>query len=140
MKPFLCYNCLVLSDFMKYPIYIAITIFSFIQAKSQNMTKAKLSGTISGSIQNTSNGKPIAGSSVYILSKNKTINKITTSDKNGEFVFENLPFENYQLQIKALGFARYTIDSYSENNVRNFKLTLSYQFNKTYTQKLITEN
>lgn len=30
----------------------------------------------------------------------------------------------------------FIIDSYSINNIRNFKLTLSYQFNKTYIQKL----
>jgi long-subunit fatty acid transport protein len=30
----------------------------------------------------------------------------------------------------------FIIDSYSINNIRNFKLTVSYQFNKTYIQKL----
>ena len=33
----------------------------------------------------------------------------------------------------------FIIDSYSITNVRNFKLTISYQFNKTYTQKLAPE-
>ncbi|MDP4620161.1 MAG: hypothetical protein NWS87_06550, partial [Sediminibacterium sp.] len=33
----------------------------------------------------------------------------------------------------------FIIDSYSITNVRNFKLTISYQFNKTYRQKLAPE-
>ena len=32
--------------------------------------------------------------------------------------------------------SNFTIDSYSQNNVKNFRFTVSYNFNKTYNKKL----
>ncbi|MGI9138727.1 MAG: carboxypeptidase-like regulatory domain-containing protein, partial [Sediminibacterium sp.] len=95
--------------------YLFITIFELVclfNGFSQNVIKPKLSGTLSGTIQDAKNGKPLTGASVFLYSKSNTQNnKTITSDKNGEFIFEKIPFDYYQINIKAIGFSSFSIDS-----------------------------
>jgi len=47
-----------------------------------------------------SSGRPLPGANVY----NKTINKMYTTDKNGDLVINDVPANGYVLQISYLGF------------------------------------
>ncbi|WP_426329888.1 SusC/RagA family TonB-linked outer membrane protein [Pedobacter sp. R-06] len=47
-----------------------------------------------------SSGRPLPGANVY----NKTINKMYTTDKNGDLVINDVPANGYVLQISFLGF------------------------------------
>ena len=112
MKPFFCHNCLVLARCMKYQFIIISALLCFANGFGQSVMKPKLLGNLSGTIQDAKNGKPISGSTVMLYSKsNSKNNKIVTSDKNGEFIFEKIPFDYYQINIKALGFSVFSIDS-----------------------------
>lgn len=112
MKPFLYHKCLVLCRYMKYLFSIFLTLFAITNSIAQNTVNPKLVGSISGTIQDVKSGKAVSGSTVMLHSKSSTgNNKIITSDKNGEFIFDKIPFDYYQLEIKAIGFAVFTIDS-----------------------------
>lgn len=112
MKPFFCHNCLVLARCMKYQFIIIFFFLCTFKGFGQNTIKPKLVGSISGTIQDAKSGKPILAATVILSAKSNTINnKIITSDKNGEFAFENIPFDYYQIEIKAIGFAFFSIDS-----------------------------
>jgi hypothetical protein len=112
MKPFLCHNCLVLVRYMKYQFIIIFVLLCTFKGFGQVSIKPKLVGSISGTIQDAKSGKPILSATVILNTKSKTINnKIITSDKNGEFLFEKIPFDYYQIEIKAIGFAIFSIDS-----------------------------
>ena len=112
MKPFLCHNCLVLNRCMKNTLTFLLILSSITYGIGQNVIKPTLLGGISGSIQDAKNGKPVSGATVMLYAKSNTKNnKIITSDKNGEFLFEKIPFDYYQINIKSLGFSLFTIDS-----------------------------
>jgi len=97
---------------MKNTFTFLLLLSSITCAISQNVIKPTLLGGISGTIQDAKNGKPVLGATVILNTKSKTINnKIITSDKNGEFLFEKIPFDYYQIEIKAIGFAIFSIDS-----------------------------
>lgn len=73
------------------------------------------------------NDKPLAGASVFIYPAEKG----TVSDKNGNFVFENLPKGNYIITISYIGYKTF-VDSIrlDQNVLRNFHpeiATLSLQ-------------
>lgn len=112
MKLFLCHNCLDLCRYMKYHLIILLTLIACGNGYGQISINPKLVGSISGTIQDAKSGKAVTGSTVLLLSKSKkNNNKIITSDKNGEFIFDKIPFDYYQLEIKAIGFAFFSIDS-----------------------------
>jgi len=112
MKPFFCHNCLVLVRYMKYQFIIIFSLLWTIHGIGQTTLKPKFVGNLSGTIQDAKNGKPVPGSTVMLYSKSDAKNnKIVTSDKNGEFLFEKIPFDYYQINIRALGFSLFTIDS-----------------------------
>jgi len=112
MKSFFCHNCLVLVRYMKYQFIIIFAFLWTINGIGQTTLKPKFVGNLSGTIQDAKNGKPVSGSTVLLYAKsNAKNNKIVTSDKNGEFLFEKIPFDYYQIKIKALGFSLFTIDS-----------------------------
>ncbi len=112
MKPFLCHNCLVLDRNMKTTFTFLLLLSTSTYGIAQNVIKPTLLGGISGTIQDAKNGKPVPGATVMLYAKsNAKNNKIITSDKNGEFLFEKISFDYYQINIKALGFSLFTIDS-----------------------------
>ena len=89
MKPFFCHNCLVLIRYMKYQFIIIFAFLWTINGIGQTTLKPKFVGNLSGTIQDAKNGKPVPGSTVMLYSKSDAKNnKIVTSDKNGEFLFE----------------------------------------------------
>jgi hypothetical protein len=97
---------------MKYQFIIIFVLLCSVKGFGQSTIKPKLIGSISGTIQDTKSGKPILAATVILNTKSRTINnKIITSDKNGEFLFEKIPFDYYQIEIKAIGFAIFSIDS-----------------------------
>lgn len=112
MKPFFCHNCLDLCRYMKYHFIILLFLFACGNSFGQISLNPKLQGSISGTIQDAKMGKAITGATIFLNSKSNTgINKIINSDKNGEFLFDKIPFDYYQLEIKAIGFSVFTIDS-----------------------------
>jgi hypothetical protein len=71
----------------------------------------KASGIIAGNLLDSSNSNAIANASVQLdrIGSVTRINRIT--DKNGEFLFNDLPFGYYSLNISFVGYALLKIDS-----------------------------
>ena len=83
-------------------ILLFINIFLFAQ-KPDNHKSAE-TGRIYGKVTETKTKEPIPFASVTILKNDSLITGILTKI-NGEFNLENLPFGNFNLNIKSIGFA-----------------------------------
>jgi iron complex outermembrane recepter protein len=82
-------------------ITVLLTILTLaIQAMAQN------SGRLSGNL--SYGGKTIESASVTLLkAQDSSLIKAAISDKNGDFIFENIPFGNYLITINSLGYQRF---------------------------------
>jgi hypothetical protein len=90
--------------------FLAIFLFSGLIALSQDV-KSKASGIIAGNLLDSSNSNAIANASVQ-LSRIGSVTKMTrVTDKNGEFLFNDLPFGFYSLNISFVGYAPLKVDS-----------------------------
>lgn len=69
-------------------------------------------GLVIGSIMDADNSKAIEGAGVrIILISDTVVQRNQLSLKDGEFLFDKLPFGYYRLQVNALGYANRIIDS-----------------------------
>ena len=69
-------------------------------------------GIVIGSILDADNSKAIAGANVRIvLLSDSTVQRSQMSLKDGEFIFDKLPFGYYRLQVSAVGYAGLSLDS-----------------------------
>jgi len=69
-------------------------------------------GIVIGSILDADNSKAIAGANVRIvLLSDSTVQRNQLSLKDGEFIFDKLPFGYYRLQVSAVGYANLSLDS-----------------------------
>lgn len=95
---------------MRFVFCLAIFLFLGKMAFTQE-TKKTQGGIIAGNLVDSSTQKAIPGASIELiyLSANKKTNQL--SDKNGEFLFNELPFGYYRLAISSIGFASLKIDS-----------------------------
>lgn len=82
-------------------ITVLLTILTLaIQALAQN------SGRLSGHL--SYGGKTIESASVTLLkAQDSSLLKAAISDKNGDFIFENIPFGNYLITINSIGYQRF---------------------------------
>ena len=125
MKPFLCHNCLVLNRCMKNTLTFLLILSSITYGIGQNVIKPTLLGGISGTIQDAKNGKPVPGATVMLYAKSNTKNnKIITSDKNGEFLFEKIPLIPLPQYSISLPF------SDTENDISLFSISILFSEKK----------
>ena len=69
-------------------------------------------GIVIGSILDADNSKAIAGANVRIvLLSDSSVQRNQLSLKDGEFIFDKLPFGYYRLQVSAVGYANLFLDS-----------------------------
>ncbi len=77
--------------------FFTLLFFSAIFAQAQN------SGTISGSVSDV-NSAVIPNARIIIKNAVTGFQKTATTDEQGEFVFSNVPLNNYQISVSANGF------------------------------------
>jgi len=69
-------------------------------------------GMVIGSILDADNSKAIPGASIKIVRlSDSAVERNQLSLKDGEFIFDKLPFGYYRLQVNAVGYANLVIDS-----------------------------
>jgi hypothetical protein len=83
--------------------YVWLVLLAAVPAFSQSIA----SGTITGAVSDQS-GAVVAGSVVELRNPNTGYEHSATTDSNGAFRFNNVPFNNYRLTAKAAGFAQAT--------------------------------
>jgi hemoglobin/transferrin/lactoferrin receptor protein len=108
---------------MKYFAFRIVTVFCFLMAvKAQNQNPAEISGTVTDP-----NGAVIVGARVMLRG---VAEQHVVTNKDGFFIFNNLPHGGYELKISADGFSPQTQNfSLAEVN-RNFEIRLSLGENR----------
>jgi CarboxypepD_reg-like domain len=94
-------------------IFIALLVVQGLSAQTQFYT-------LSGSVTDSANGKPIAAVSVFL---NGTSIGTTTHD-DGSFLLTGIPAGGYQLIISAVGFATFESVIYTSHIPSNLNVTL----------------
>jgi hypothetical protein len=113
-------------------------IFYFVALFSSNIVFAQktdsLQGIIIGTLLDADNSKAVAAANLSLHNLTNTFyKKNAISMPNGEFIFDNLPFGYYRLNITAVGYRPLTIDSiYLRAERFDFDLN-DIKFNKNST-------
>jgi subtilisin family serine protease len=80
-------------------------------------------GTMSGTVTNSSNGNPIAGATVHAVGPS---DRTAITNASGQYSFSNLPVGSYDVTASAFGFASQTANGVvvteGANTVQNFTL------------------
>jgi len=84
----------------------------FLQAQSLVPKDKSRPGIIIGNVLESRTGKPLAFANLGLWRLDDPAHPVNTiADKNGAFVFEQLPFGYYRLRVQAMGFAITHLDS-----------------------------
>lgn len=87
-----------------YLLTLAVAFLLFCGPKSFAAAKIDATGgTVAGTVQDPS-GAVIPGATVTILNPVTGYKRTVTSDQNGDFSFNNVPFNNYHLTVASPGF------------------------------------
>jgi carboxypeptidase-like protein len=78
------------------------------------------SNVLTGIIKDSSNGKPLAGISVFLNGTSRG----TVSRNDGSFVLQGFPQGRYQLIVSAIGYATYVTEVNSHNLPPSLKISL----------------
>ena len=107
-------------------------------------------GIVIGSILDGDNSKAIPGANVrMLLLSDSAIQRNQLSLKNGEFLFDKLPFGYYRLQVTAVGYASLSMDSiyirqerfdFDLNDIKMSKKTALMNEVLVYAEKPLIEN
>ncbi len=132
---------------LRYTAFVFLMLFSSV-VTAQNTNSNP--GIITGSILDASNGKAIPGASLTIsLISDSTVKQDQLSLKDGEFLFDKLPFGYYRLQVNAVGFANRSIDSiyirqerfdFDLNDIKLNRATTTMNEVVIYAEKPLIEN
>ncbi|MEO6696167.1 MAG: TonB-dependent receptor, partial [Ignavibacteria bacterium] len=79
---------------------IKIFFFIILILPSVILSQEDKNGFIKGRVIDVENLSPVAGALVVLLN----INSKTETDLNGEFTFDSLTFDSYQIRIEAIGY------------------------------------
>lgn len=131
---------------MKLPVILFFLFFTTGVFAQQGESKA----VIAGNILDDGNGKAVSGATVSIkLMADTSRSQSFISDENGEFIFEQLPYGYYRLQVKMTGYAPVRIDSIyireerTDFNLPDIKMNRSAADLETvtiYAEKPLIEN
>ena len=81
-------------------------------AQTSPVTTVEKRGIIIGNIINGTNSKVINGASISLIQMGNDSSKLfTTSEKDGSFIFDKLPFGYYSITFSSVGFSKLQIDS-----------------------------
>lgn len=99
---------MTLSSF-RYTSLVGLLFFSSVVIAQNSNSNP---GIVTGGILDATNGKAIPGASLKISRiPDSLVQQNQVSLKDGEFLFDKLPFGYYRLQVNAVGYANLAIDS-----------------------------
>ncbi len=107
-------------------------------------------GIVIGSILDADNSKAIAGANVSIvLLSDSSVQRNQQSLKDGEFIFDKLPFGYYRLQVTSVGYTSLSLDSiyirqerfdFDLNDIKLNKKSATLNEVIVYAEKPLIEN
>jgi hypothetical protein len=101
---------------------IAISLFLLLLTSSRLLSQSP-GTTLSGSVHDSTTGKPLPGVSVFLNSTSKG----TITHNDGSFVLVNIPPGRYELIISAIGYATLQLELSTHRLPPNLKITLHTQ-------------
>jgi iron complex outermembrane receptor protein len=112
-----------MKSFLLFNLFNLAIGFSFGQATSFNQPLTGLSGTLSGSVEDSATGKPIFSATVYIAD----LRMGAVADASGHYHFSNLPSGAYLVEVHAIGYSTVTRNVSVSGAVQmDFKLLQQY--------------
>lgn len=133
-------------------VFSAIFLLFFLPAFSQKDSAGLVSrpGIIIGNILESDNLKAIASATVTLIKMSDTVfSKSYVTAKDGAFLFEQLPYGYYRLQISLVGYSNLQIDSihirsarfdFDMNDIKLNKKATDLQEVIVYSEKPLIEN
>ncbi|HVT86122.1 MAG TPA: TonB-dependent receptor [Chitinophagaceae bacterium] len=95
-------------------LLIGILMLSLITAHPQNANKLKVAGTISGTIIDSTTGKPVEYATITLFHQGtKRIVNGAVTDQQGQFTISGLNHGSYRMLVESIGY-----QSNSINNIR----------------------
>ena len=92
--------------------FTAICFFLFFSLVVSAQGTGSNPGLVMGSILDADNSRAVTGATVIIVMLSDTaVQRNQLSLKNGEFIFDKLPFGYYRLQVSMIGYPKLVIDS-----------------------------
>ena len=91
-----------------------------------HLTAQNLSGKTSGSIHDPS-GTGVANATIIMSNQETKTIDMTTSDREGNFIFKPLPAGNYELEVLKPGFETYRVPQVSLDAGRDFSESFTLQ-------------
>lgn len=92
--------------------YILLSFFLFFCAAVSAQNTNQPQGLLIGNILDADNSKAVYGASISLISLSDSIyQKTKLSQKDGDFIFDKIPFGYYRLQVNAIGYTNKSIDS-----------------------------
>ena len=91
-----------------------------------HLTAQNLSGKTSGTIHDPS-GAGVANATIIMTNQEAKTIDMTTSDREGNFIFKPLPSGNYELQVLKPGFDTYRVPQVSLDSGRDFSEAFTLQ-------------
>ena len=126
-------------------------LFYFTATAQKDSVKNTVShGLIIGTITDADNGKALPGANVTLIKLNdSTVTKTVITVKDGSFLFEQLSFGYYRVQVTYTGYAILKIDSiylraerfdFDLNDIKLHKKTTNMDELVVYAEKPLIEN
>ena len=131
-------------------IAFALLIGLSVKAQNEEVKKTNQNGIIIGNVLDAENSKALPSVTI-VLSHNSdsTFSKTAISAKDGAFLFEQLPYGYYSLQLSAIGYSWLKLDSiyiraerfdFDLNEIKLSKKTTQLNEVVIYVEKPLIEN
>ena len=91
---------------------------------------------IKGIVIEESTGKPLSGVNILI----KSIKKSTISDAEGNFIFRNIPVDNYSIQFSFLSFESKIVSDVQTTSNETYDLTVSLVEKKNELEDIVIKS
>jgi hypothetical protein len=136
---------------LKYFLSSVLLLFYFtVTAQKDSVKNTGTNGLIIGTILDADNSKALAGANVTLIKMNDSaVNKTLITVKDGSFLFEQLSYGYYRIQVSYTGYAILKIDSiylraerfdFDLNDIKLHKKTTDMEELVVYAEKPLIEN
>lgn len=113
----------LMKSFLLFNLFNLVIGLSYGQVSSFSRPISEVSGSLSGNVEDSTDGKPISSATVYIAD----LKLGAIADASGHYHFNNLPSGSYLVEVHAIGYSAITRNLVISGAVEmDFKLLQEY--------------